>query len=54
LERGIRGKNNRRSRRRGLKLTRIMLHPKRRRGAHLKREGNGKNRVRSGTVTVLP
>jgi hypothetical protein len=51
LERGIRGKNNRR---RGLKLTRIMLHPKRRRGAHLKREGNGKNRVRSGTVTVLP
>jgi hypothetical protein len=42
-------------RRRGLTLARIILHHNKNfRGAHPKRERNGKNRARSGTATILP
>jgi hypothetical protein len=38
-----------------LTLARIILHHNKNfRGAHPKRERNGKNRARSGTATILP
>jgi hypothetical protein len=50
-----RGKNKKSRGRRELTHTRIILrHRKNFRGAHPKRERNGKNRARSGAATVLP
>jgi hypothetical protein len=50
-----RGNNKKSMGRRGLTLTRIRLyHHKNFRGAHPKRERNGKNRARLGASTVLP
>jgi hypothetical protein len=50
-----RGKNKKSRGTRGLTLTRIIIcHHKKFRGAHSKRERNGKNRARSGAITVLP
>jgi hypothetical protein len=48
------GKNKKNRRMRGLTFTRIILHHhKNFKGARLKRESNGKNRVRSASTTIL-
>jgi hypothetical protein len=50
-----RGKNKKSKGRRGLTLTRITLpHHKNFRGAHPKRERNGKNRASTGQDRALP
>jgi hypothetical protein len=50
-----RGTNKRSRGRRGLILERIILHHNKNfRWAHPKRKRNSKNRVRSGTTTILP